>query len=455
MEDEVDIGTKGESWFTLAANNVGLRAHRPTNGDMQGWDHVVEHPVIPGSLFKGRSRIKSMVQVKTTAPKFRKPKIGLVALLKLVEADLPCFLLHLHHNGDDVVSQKLYHVDRAMINAALLQEREARLEIEKNIKATPLNKRDFKFGRDINPLTDFESVNDYHSIVVQIAQEYGGIAKYGAQKQLARDCFRDSSENFILTINDPEGCGSNIYNKLSSARNVIIPASEANINIARKQIMLASDALRLVDAQIIFKRYPTREVEVRLVTTSQTRVYRGVPLWVHCNDDGQPNGGEMEFGPICIKWEDGVISQSRSNSKISIVIDFPERLTIARFAYDLETIDILLNHSPDVFVNYDGSSILALSMKGAQLDDATNFTSYAKFAKVMNAEISSVYGNIDDEYEISGLFEQMNAQCQWPLSREKSVQHAIGEETGGVKSPCKVEFTLGEYSVFLDPVRLA
>lgn len=163
---EVDIGKKGETWFVQQANNCDLLAHSPNNGDQNGWDFFIEHPQgLPGSIHSGL-RLRSLVQVKTTSPKYNVPKLKLSALIKLAETPIPAFVLHLQHDGDSVVKSQLYHIGPEVVKFAALRK-----------ALHPTNNPDVALKESWANL-HFRHVQDYHQVMIDVCREAGGYHLY-------------------------------------------------------------------------------------------------------------------------------------------------------------------------------------------------------------------------------------------------------------------------------------
>jgi len=134
-----DLGTMGESTFSLWCANAGLIANG-SKIDKTGWDFYVEFPVSDEkTLFSIHdSSLECKVQVKATDKTEKKVQITLSNLKRLVTAPIPCFFTFLEFNGESEV-KKAYvrHVDSDLIFKVLRRIH----ELEQSKKDNNFNKR--------------------------------------------------------------------------------------------------------------------------------------------------------------------------------------------------------------------------------------------------------------------------------------------------------------------------
>lgn len=134
-----DLGTMGESTFTLWCADAGLIANG-SKIDKTGWDFLVEFPfdfkAEPDVIHK--SAIECRVQVKSTDQNQGKISISLANLRRLITAHMPSFFVFLEFDGLSY-AQRAYivHVDEHLITKVLKRLH----EIEQSNKESRFNKR--------------------------------------------------------------------------------------------------------------------------------------------------------------------------------------------------------------------------------------------------------------------------------------------------------------------------
>lgn len=152
-----DIGRAGQDWFQYSCTLSGLE-YQPPIQDLNGWDYLIEHPY-DENLGSSVGRLNSFFQIKTSDPKYPKPRLKLSALLKLVESDLPCFIVHFNMDPSDKVPRRaiIYHVGDEIISAAIAR---ARLEISKGSAGKKLNEvnvtLNHEWGMELPTYFDFD-----------------------------------------------------------------------------------------------------------------------------------------------------------------------------------------------------------------------------------------------------------------------------------------------------------
>jgi hypothetical protein len=416
VEDEIDIGRKGESWFANEANRRNLRAQRPDNGDVNGWDYLVEHPVMPASIFTSRTRVKSFVQIKTTSPQYRTPVLSLTAMMKLVETELPAFVLHLHYQDSDVVDQWLYHVDFDLMEKAMLLDRVAREEIEKNPDARPLNKRDFRFAKGSH-IARYGGIESYDTLVTDIATQYGGVGKYMSKKQSVRDNFRDQSERLSIKMRHPSLQGLDIYSLIAGNKETTLGAGTTSLNLSRKQIMLDGEAMNFENGVVTFRRHPDTNVRVTITSERGRRIVEEVPYWEFINPDRTKKGGKVNGRHFDLSWE-----YHGSKTPYALSLKSPEYLTISEWAEMTRIQGVLLVPGATLVIEDNGRVVEVFKLDNLDTAICQQSGLVADFAKFMHETISDVYGPHSKEYLIDDLNEQAAAQREsWGRLRSHRV----------------------------------
>ena len=292
-QEEIDIGCKGESWFVYQANRINVRAQRPTNGDVYGWDYLLEHQPRKESILQARVRQKSFVQLKTTSAPYETPRLKLSAMLKLVETDIPSFVLHLHYDGNDVVGQWLYHVSDEVMDEAMLKARIAERKLETDPDAKKLNQIDFQFRKKWR-IPSYESVADYEPTVFAIVDAAGGSDHYVTNKKSRRDNFGDPSEklqiNWTGKIKDAHQADIDLRN----SRTTELSADLFRINMSKKQIFLDGDAIDLSSGRLVFVRHPDEHVDVKFESDEGSFVFYSQPIYWFGTSGSRVTGYEIE-----------------------------------------------------------------------------------------------------------------------------------------------------------------
>lgn len=220
--DEVDIGKKGETWFVQEANNSDLLAHSPSNGDQNGWDFFVEHPKgPPGGLHSGL-RLRSLIQVKTTSPQYKVPKLKLSALIKLAETPIPAFVLHLHHDGRKVVGAQLYHINSEVMKFAAVRK-----------SLNPGKNPDVAFKASWK-IQNFFSIEDYNRIMLDVCREAGGYHIYTHAK-----------------ISQAESVGFDMANYPVLSKQIRPPFRNACLSMEPQKVTLCQDRFDLTKEDVV------------------------------------------------------------------------------------------------------------------------------------------------------------------------------------------------------------
>lgn len=168
----------GEKEFSLLCTQQGATSNGSTEDD-HGWDHIVEvEPAnklsLPADLRDGITR--AFVQVKSTAGRQRKTRVKLSNALKAIQTDLPCFLVLMVFEGNELTEVRIRHFWTNEIERALKRAREAYRDNRDDLHKIYL---DFSM----------EGLPDVRSNLVETlcfhVSEHG--AKYGREKQSIRE----------------------------------------------------------------------------------------------------------------------------------------------------------------------------------------------------------------------------------------------------------------------------
>lgn len=138
--DVADLGDLGEDIFVPICTAGGIVATRPKK-DKNGWDNFLE---FPSKIDKTKSLdlqdapIKCLVQIKSTDTIDKKhEQITLSAILRLMEAHMPTFIVLMKFNGKDEVQDiYLVHIDEDIIGKILKRVRECDLNGKKLNEST-------------------------------------------------------------------------------------------------------------------------------------------------------------------------------------------------------------------------------------------------------------------------------------------------------------------------------
>jgi hypothetical protein len=123
------VGNKGEAIFADWCADEGISAVR-SSPDVNGWDYFVEFaPEIDVSCPRDhqKSLVKALVQVKATDKKRKSVPAKLSALQKLVDADMPAFIVHIAYSHNRMpISAMILHIGNKQTE--LILENVRRLE---------------------------------------------------------------------------------------------------------------------------------------------------------------------------------------------------------------------------------------------------------------------------------------------------------------------------------------
>ena len=141
-----DIGTMGESVFSLWCAGVGLTANG-SQIDKTGWDYYVEFPFnfsLDAHLIH-KSPIECKVQVKATDDRKGKVSVSLSNLRRLITAQMPSFFIFIEFDGkSEAQNGYLVHVDNDLISKILKRLR----SVEQSEQENRFNKRSMTIHYD-------------------------------------------------------------------------------------------------------------------------------------------------------------------------------------------------------------------------------------------------------------------------------------------------------------------
>lgn len=124
----ISLEDLGEDTFRTLCAKSGLTCSK-TDRDRMGWDFFVEFPqtlVERLPLDRQQDLKKAFVQVKATRRRNAAVRGKLAAFKKLVDTDLPAFIVRLcFHNNNEIASAQLLHVSSSVIELVLKKTRNA------------------------------------------------------------------------------------------------------------------------------------------------------------------------------------------------------------------------------------------------------------------------------------------------------------------------------------------
>lgn len=174
-----DLGTMGESTFTLWCADAGLVANG-SKIDRTGWDFLVEFPFNTEEGFDNvhESAIECRVQVKATDTNKRKIAISLANLRRLVTVNMPSFIVLIEFDKSSSAKNCfILHVDNLLITKVLKRIH----EVDQSPKDNNFNKRTMSISfQETNRLSmlNGNTLRDY------IAREVGcNMASYVESKK--------------------------------------------------------------------------------------------------------------------------------------------------------------------------------------------------------------------------------------------------------------------------------
>lgn len=172
------LGRIGEAEFKLLCSKQDATCN-PSVEDDHGWDHIVEIAAdnkqeLPADLQEGV--VRSLVQVKSTRSNQRKVKIKLSNALKAIQTDLPCFIVLMVFNGEELSEVLVRHFWSDDIERILKKAREAHRD-----KTPNLHKIHLEFS--MNGFPDVQG--DLVETIFSTVSEFG--TNYGKEKKSIRD----------------------------------------------------------------------------------------------------------------------------------------------------------------------------------------------------------------------------------------------------------------------------
>ena len=122
---KIDIGRLGEETFSTWCTGNGIDSVRAVS-DRWGWDHLVEFEEIDEALpLDQRDDLKKiLIQVKSTSKSSPSTRGTLSAFKRLVDVDLPAFIVHNQYSSQKLQRSLLLHIGPVQIETILRKVRQ-------------------------------------------------------------------------------------------------------------------------------------------------------------------------------------------------------------------------------------------------------------------------------------------------------------------------------------------
>lgn len=239
-----DIGDLGEDIFVPLCTTGEIVATRPKK-DKNGWDYFLE---FPSEIDKTKSRdlqeapIKCLVQIKSTdAVNKKQEQITLSAILKLMEAHMPTFIVLMKFNGKDEVQDiYLVHIGEDIIGKILKRVRECDLN-----------------GKELNESTISIKFNEENRLKTNTGLELkkqiqtfipNGMSDYikSKDKMIKSVGFNDGAISMSLEF--PTDISEDDLINMSMGLKKSLPVKISNITLERFDIKLPHNILELTNS---------------------------------------------------------------------------------------------------------------------------------------------------------------------------------------------------------------
>jgi len=239
-----DLGDLGEDIFVPLCTAGEIVATRPKK-DKNGWDYFLE---FPSEIDKTKSLdlqdapIKCLVQIKSTDTIDKKhEQITLSAILRLMEAHMPTFIILMKFNGKDKVQDiYLVHIDENIIGKILKRVRQCVLKGKKLNESTITIQ--FKKKNKLKNNTGLELKKQIHTFIPNGMSDY--IKSKG--KMIKSAGFDDGAISMSLAFSTDTS--ENDLINLSMGLKKSLPVKISNITLERFNIKLPHNIPELTNS---------------------------------------------------------------------------------------------------------------------------------------------------------------------------------------------------------------